>query len=166
MKVLVVNGPNLNLLGNREPEIYGRLTLAELDSQVRVWGADLGLEVETFQSNHEGAILDRIHAAPAAGCRGLVVNAGALAHSSIALHDAIRAVALPTVEVHLSNTASREEFRRLSYVTLAAFGLIAGLGPSGYRYALAALAERLGAGVLKPAGLGLLPKGKASPRDA
>ena len=165
MKVLVVNGPNLNLLGAREPEIYGRLTLADLDGQVRVWGAELGLEIETFQSNHEGAILDRIHGAPAGGFRGLVINAGALAHTSIALHDAILGVGLPAVEVHLTNTGAREEFRRGSYVALAALGVIAGLGASGYRYALAALAEKLGASAGRRAGLGLLPKGKGAPRE-
>ncbi|MGD8365998.1 MAG: type II 3-dehydroquinate dehydratase [Desulfobacterales bacterium] len=139
-KILVIHGPNLNLLGKREPDIYGRKTLEEIDAAVRQKGDTLGLTVETFQSNHEGALIDRIQAA-AGNCSGLVINPGALTHTSIALLDALLAVNLPVIEVHLSNIHRRESFRHHSYTAKAATGIIAGLGAHGYLLALEAMAE-------------------------
>jgi len=141
MRILVVNGPNLNLLGERRPEIYGTATLAELEQRCREWGAALGLEIETFQSNHEGAIIDRLHEARDR-CDGVVLNPGALAHYSYALHDAVEAIALPVVEVHLSNISAREEWRAQSVVSPACAATITGRGADGYREALALLARR------------------------
>ncbi|HSQ37862.1 MAG TPA: type II 3-dehydroquinate dehydratase [Acidimicrobiia bacterium] len=144
MRVLVINGPNLNLLGVRRPEVYGTTTLAELEESCRAWGAALGLEVDTFQSNHEGGIIDRLHDA-LGSADGVVLNPGALTHYSYALHDAIEAVALPVVEVHLSDTARREEWRARSVVSPACVATIRGHGVEGYREALEFLAERAGA---------------------
>ena len=142
MKLLVLHGPNLNLLGEREPEIYGRDTLAEIDARLRELGAAQGASVETFQSNHEGALIDRIHAARA-DCDGLVINPGGLTHSSVALRDALAATGLPVVEVHLSNIHAREPFRRRSLIAGVALGQITGLGAHGYELALSALLQRL-----------------------
>lgn len=142
--VLLLNGPNLNLLGSREPEIYGAATLAELDDMCRRWGAAQGLKVDCRQSNHEGELVEFIHSA-ASGCGGIVINAGAFTHTSVALLDAVRAVDLPTVEVHLSNIQAREAFRRHSYIAQAALGSIAGFGADSYRLALQALALHLSA---------------------
>ena len=142
--ILLLNGPNLNLLGSREPEIYGAATLAELEDMCRRWGADLALNVDCRQSNHEGELVELIHRA-ASGCSGIVINAGAFTHTSVALLDAVRAVALPTVEVHLSNIHAREPFRRQSYIAQAALGTIAGFGADSYRLALQALALHLSA---------------------
>jgi 3-dehydroquinate dehydratase-2 len=139
MRVLVVNGPNLNLLGVRRPEVYGTTTLAELEESCRAWGAALGIEVETFQSNHEGAIIDRLHDA-LGRCDGVVLNPGALTHYSYALHDAVEAIALPVVEVHLSDIHAREEWRSRSVVSPACAASISGHGPDGYREALEWLA--------------------------
>ena len=137
--VLVLHGPNLNLLGSREPGIYGHTTLQEIDEGLRARGRELGLLVETFQSNHEGALIDRLHQARGqAG--GLIINAGGLTHTSVSMRDAVAAVALPSVEVHLSNLQAREEFRHHSFLTPVCLGMIAGLGPIGYRLALDALA--------------------------
>lgn len=141
MRVLVVNGPNLNLLGVRRPEVYGTATLAELEEHCREWGAALGLEVETFQSNHEGAIIDRLHET-LGRCDGVVLNPGALTHYSYALHDAIEAISLPVVEVHLSDIAAREEWRARSVVSPACAATISGQGLDGYRQALELLAAR------------------------
>jgi 3-dehydroquinate dehydratase type II len=140
-RVLVVNGPNLNLLGQREPQVYGRTTLAQLDDRVRSWGQALGVEVETFQSNHEGALIDRLHAARSSH-HGVVLNPGALTHYSYALHDAVLATELPTVEVHISNTQAREEWRRRSVTAPACVAVIFGRGLVGYRDALAHLVWR------------------------
>ncbi len=140
-RVLVLNGPNLNLLGTRRPDVYGTTTLAELDEMCRAWGREAGLAVECFQSNHEGELIDRIHAARA-GAEGMVLNAGALTHTSYALHDAIEAVALPTVEVHISNVKAREPWRRHSVLAPVAAASIYGRGVSGYRWALEHLAVR------------------------
>ncbi|HUU61321.1 MAG TPA: type II 3-dehydroquinate dehydratase, partial [Acidimicrobiia bacterium] len=118
MRVLVINGPNLNLLGVRRPEVYGTTTLAELEERCRAWGAALGIEVETFQSNHEGEIIDRLHDA-LGSADGVVLNPGALTHYSYSLHDAVEAVALPVVEVHLSDISQREEWRAHSVVSPA-----------------------------------------------
>ncbi|MFM9858531.1 type II 3-dehydroquinate dehydratase [Pseudoxanthobacter sp. M-2] len=137
--VLVLNGPNLNLLGLREPGIYGSATLADIEELCRLTGERLDLEVDFRQSNHEGELVDFIHAARTTA-RGIAINAGAYTHTSIALHDAIRAVALPTVELHLSNVHARESFRHHSYLAPAATGVICGFGPRSYVLALEALA--------------------------
>ncbi len=138
--VLIINGPNLNLLGTREPEIYGPTTLGELDQMCVEWGAGLGLTVSTFQSNHEGVIIDRIQAA-AGEVEGIVINAGALTHYSYAVYDALVAVALPAIEVHISDIHSREPWRRQSVIQPACLAQISGEGLDGYRQALAILAE-------------------------
>jgi len=139
--VLVIHGPNLNLLGTREPGLYGRETLANIDAELRALGAELGIVVEIFQSNHEGAIVDRIHAARER-CAGLIVNGGGLSHTSVVLRDAVTAVGLPTIEVHLTNTHAREPWRHGSLLGGVCVGRIEGLGALGYRLALRALAER------------------------
>jgi 3-dehydroquinate dehydratase-2 len=142
MKILVLHGPNLNLLGEREPEIYGRTTLAEIDAKLRELAAARGASVESFQSNHEGALIDRIQAARRTH-QAIIVNPGGLTHSSIALRDALAATGLPVVEVHLSNIYAREPFRHVSYVSGVALGQISGLGAKGYELALEALLDRL-----------------------
>ena len=142
--VLVMNGPNLNLLGTREPVHYGSSTLDGVEKLCRTVGDDLGLDIDFLQSNHEGALIDRIHAAGAewrsGGLLGAVLNPGAFAHSSIALHDAIKAVDLPVIELHISNVHRREAFRHHSYVSSVAIGVIVGLGIQGYGWAIRALA--------------------------
>lgn len=148
--ILVVHGPNLNLLGTREPEIYGHVTLAQIDDELRREGELRGLRVECFQSNHEGAIVDKLHQ-----CRGqvggVIINAGGLTHTSVSLRDAIAAITVPTVEVHLSNLYAREDFRHRSMMAPVCLGQIAGLGAIGYRLALEALAEViLGPNALPP----------------
>jgi 3-dehydroquinate dehydratase-2 len=140
--ILVIHGPNLNLLGTREPHIYGHVSLAEIDSGLRERGGQLGISVETFQSNHEGALIDRVQRARGEAA-GLIVNAGGLTHTSVALRDAVTAAALPTVEVHLSNLHAREEFRHRSLLAPVCLGQIAGLGPIGYRLALEGLVDRI-----------------------
>jgi len=140
VKVLVVHGPNLNLLGSREPQVYGRVTLAEINAGLVEQGRQLGVEVECFQSNHEGAIIDRLHAA-AGDCAAIVINPGAFTHYSYAIRDAIAAVHLPTIEVHLSNVHAREEFRHHSVVAPVCTGAVIGLGVLGYRLALEAAAD-------------------------
>jgi 3-dehydroquinate dehydratase-2 len=136
--VLVLNGPNLNLLGTREPEIYGTTTLVELEAMCVDWGRALGLEVTTFQSNHEGALIDAIQQA---GTDGIILNAGALTHYSYALYDALVAVGIPTVEVHISNIHAREDWRRHSVIQPACLTQISGEGLEGYRRALEILRE-------------------------
>lgn len=143
LRILTLHGPNLNLLGSREPDVYGRATLAEIDRELVAYGAELGVEIVTFQSNHEGALVDRIQQARAEGCAGLIINPGAYTHTSIALRDAIAAVALPTVEIHLSNIHAREAFRHHSYIAPVALAQISGFGATGYRLALQGLLARL-----------------------
>ena len=141
-RVLVLNGPNLNLLGAREPTIYGGRSLADIEADLTDVARRSHAEVVFFQSNHEGALVDRIQSAKLDGTTFLIVNAGAFTHTSVALRDALAAVALPFVEVHLSNVHRREEFRRHSYLSDLAVGTIVGLGPSGYRFALEFALER------------------------
>ncbi len=142
-RVLVLNGPNLNLLGSREPAVYGGRTLAQIEAELSDVAQRHGAEVSFFQSNHEGALIDRIHATGTDGTTFMIVNAGAFTHTSIALRDAFAAVALPFIEVHLSNVYRRESFRHHSHLADLAVGTIVGLGAAGYRYALEyALAER------------------------
>ncbi|MBB3994444.1 3-dehydroquinate dehydratase-2 [Sulfitobacter undariae] len=140
--VLILNGPNLNLLGQRQPEVYGRTTLADVEALCLAHAKTLSIDVAFYQSNHEGALIDAIHAAKGTHS-GLVINAGAYTHTSIALMDAVASVELPMVEVHLSNIHAREEFRHTSYLAKVAVGQICGFGPRGYLMALDALAERL-----------------------
>ena len=138
--VYVLNGPNLNLLGSREPAIYGRETLADVEAACRVAAGGLGLTVDFRQTNHEGVLIDSIHEARGkAG--GIVINPGGLTHTSVALMDALSASELPILEVHLSNIHRRESFRHLSYVSRVATGVICGLGPQGYVLALEAMAR-------------------------
>ena len=140
-QVLVLNGPNLNLLGTRQPDVYGHETLAMVEDACRAHGQSLGIEVSCLQSNHEGALLDAIHAAKGQQ-HGLIINAGAYTHTSIALMDAVFSVEIPTVEVHMSNIHARESFRHVSYLAKAAVGQICGFGSKGYLLALDALADK------------------------
>jgi 3-dehydroquinate dehydratase-2 len=134
--IFVLNGPNLNLLGTREPEIYGRDTLADIDASLAARAAELGVAVDCRQSNHEGDLVDWLHEARATGAKAVLINAGAYTHTSVALHDAIKAIQLPVIEVHLSNPHTREEFRHKSYIGMAAKGTIAGFGAKSYLIAL------------------------------
>jgi len=136
MSILVLHGPNLNLLGTREPGVYGSVTLPEIDAELTRIAADAGALLRTFQSNHEGALIDRIHVARGDGTSHIVINPGGLTHTSVALRDALAAVALPFIEVHLSNIHRREPFRHHSYLSDLALGVICGLGASGYRLAV------------------------------
>jgi len=140
--ILILNGPNLNLLGTRQPEVYGKTTLADVEALCREKAKTLGFDVAFEQSNHEGALIDLIHAAKGKHA-GIVLNAGAYTHTSIALMDAIASVELPVVEVHLSNIHAREEFRHRSYIAPVALGQICGFGAQGYLMALDALEDHL-----------------------
>jgi 3-dehydroquinate dehydratase II len=142
-KILVVNGPNLNMLGVREPAVYGRDKLADIEKLCRRAGREFALAIDFRQSNHEGEIVGWLQEARGS-CAGIVINAGAYTHTSIAILDALQLTELPVIEVHLSNIFRREEFRHHSYVSLAARAVICGLGAVGYRLALEALAEILG----------------------
>ena len=141
-RLLLINGPNLNLLGTREPERYGHRTLGQIEADLGQQAADLGLELDCFQSNHEGALVGRIQAA-----RGevnfILINPGAFTHTSVALRDALLAVAIPFIEIHLSNVHAREAFRHTSFLSDIAVGVIAGLGPIGYSLALRAAIVQL-----------------------
>jgi 3-dehydroquinate dehydratase-2 len=142
MHLLLLHGPNLNLLGTREPHLYGHQSLAQLDGDLRQRAQELGAALESFQSNHEGELVDRIHRARGE-CDGIVINAGAYTHTSIALRDALLGVAIPFVEVHLSNTHAREPFRHHSTLADRAIGVIAGFGPLSYRLGLEGLVAHL-----------------------
>jgi 3-dehydroquinate dehydratase-2 len=137
--VFVLNGPNLNLLGMREPEIYGHDTLDDIAGRLEDRAQDLGLSVDVRQSNHEGHLLDWLHEAQAVGAKAVLLNAGAYTHTSVALHDAIKAIRTPVIEVHLSNPHSREEFRHKSFVGMAAKATVAGFGAASYLVALDAV---------------------------
>jgi len=141
-RVLVLNGPNLNMLGIREPQTYGSQTLADIENMCVSEGQKLGLEVICRQTNREGELCEWIQQA-LGQFQGIVINAGGYSHTSIAIHDAIKAVAIPTIEVHISNIYAREPFRHHSTISPAAAGVICGLGPAGYRLALIALAEKV-----------------------
>ncbi len=141
MTVLVLHGPNLNLLGSREPEHYGHATLADIDARLAALGSELGVTVETFQSNAEHELVGRVQGAPAAGVRFIIINPAAFTHTSVALRDALAAVHIPFIEVHLSNVHAREPFRHRSFLSDIAIGTIAGLGPIGYELALRAAVE-------------------------
>ena len=143
-KILILNGPNLNLLGQREPEVYGRETLADIERACAKTARTLGLEVDFRQSNREGELVDWIQQARD-GHDGIVINAGAYSHTSVAILDALLAAERPVIEVHLSNLFKRESFRHHSYISQAAQGVICGLGAAGYLYALDALGRRLSA---------------------
>jgi 3-dehydroquinate dehydratase-2 len=135
-KLLLVNGPNLNLLGTREPEVYGSTTLADVEQAAAAQAAAAGAVLTCFQSNHEGELIDRIHAARSEGVDGIIINPGGLTHTSVSLRDALAGVAIPFIEVHISNIHKREEFRHHSYLSAVAIGVICGLGVDGYRAAI------------------------------
>ncbi|MFG6429090.1 type II 3-dehydroquinate dehydratase [Roseateles sp. LYH14W] len=145
MQILVLHGPNLNLLGTREPEVYGAQTLPEIDAELSVIAADAGAKLVSFQSNHEGALVDRIQASRGDGTRFIVINPAAYTHTSVAIRDALAAVSVPFIEVHLSNIHRREPFRHHSYLSDLAVGVICGLGANGYRLAVRHALESLGA---------------------
>lgn len=138
--VYVLNGPNLNLLGTREPEIYGHDTLDDIAGRLEDRARELDLEIDMRQSNHEGHLIDWLHEAQAVGAKAVLLNAGAYTHTSIALHDAIKAIRTPVIEVHLSNPHKREAFRHTSWISIAALGTVAGFGANSYLVALEAVA--------------------------
>lgn len=144
MRIAIVHGPNLNLLGQREPEVYGSTTLAEIDAECVRVGREVGAEVETFQANAEGALIDYIQTAARSGVAGFVINAAGYTHTSVALLDALVGVGLPYVEVHLTNLSAREAFRQRSLLAARAQGIIQGFGADGYALAIRGLASRLG----------------------
>jgi 3-dehydroquinate dehydratase-2 len=144
MDVLVINGPNLNALGSREPEVYGTTTLADIEAGVLTQGAAAGLDVGTFQSNHEGDILDRLYQAKSEGVRYIIINPGAFTHTSVALRDGLAGVGIPFVEVHISNVHAREEFRHHSYLSDIAEAVLVGFGAYGYTMALDYVINKLG----------------------
>ncbi len=139
--ILVIHGPNLNLLGRREPEIYGTQTLADIDSLLEAAAKEQGVEIDCYQSNHEGELIDRIQESMGVAS-GILINPGGFTHTSVALRDALAATGLPIVEVHLSNVYAREEFRQKSFVSAIALGVVSGLGADGYRFGLEVLARR------------------------
>jgi 3-dehydroquinate dehydratase-2 len=141
--ILILNGPNLNMLGKREPAVYGAGTLADIETACHAKGKELGVGIDFRQSNTEGTLVDWIQAA-AGTAAGIVINAGAYTHTSVALHDALRAAALPVIEVHLSNVYAREAFRHHSYISPVARGIIVGFGPQGYTMAIEALYNLIG----------------------
>lgn len=136
MSILLLNGPNLNLLGTREPQVYGSTTLKEIETELVELAKKAGAKLDCFQSNHEGALIDRIHAARTDGTEFVIINPGAFTHTSVAIRDALSGVAIPFIELHLSNVHKREAFRHHSYLSDVAVGVICGLGVHGYRLAL------------------------------
>jgi 3-dehydroquinate dehydratase-2 len=144
-KILLLNGPNLNLLGTREPQIYGHETLADVEALARKLGTERGVAVDCLQSNHEGALIDRIHAARGDGTRHIVINPGGLTHTSVALRDALAGVAIPFFEIHVSNVHRREAFRHHSFLSEIAAGVIVGFGVAGYAMAINAAIDRIAA---------------------
>lgn len=142
MKILVINGPNLNLLGTREPEVYGKLTLEDINKSLEDYSKDLNVEIEFYQSNIEGEIVNKIQWAKE-NCAGIVINPAAYTHTSVAIRDAISAISLPTVEVHISNIHNREEFRKNSFIAPVCIGQISGFGLNSYKLGLKALVDYL-----------------------
>ena len=142
MKILVINGVNMNMLGIRETEKYGSMTLKDLEKDLYAFSFELGVDIETFQSNHEGEIVEKIHSAKD-NFDGILINAGAYTHTSIAIRDALTAVALPTVEVHMTNIYTREEFRHYSYIAPVSLGQISGFGINSYKLGLKAIVDFL-----------------------
>ncbi len=140
MRILIINGPNLNLLGKREPDVYGSFTLGEINNRISALATELGVEVSFFQSNHEGELVQKIQEAMGA-YQAIVINPGAYTHTSIALRDAISSTGIPTIETHISNIYKREEFRQHSYISGVAVGQISGFGPDSYLLALRAAAS-------------------------
>lgn len=144
-RILVLHGPNLNLLGTREPDVYGSTALDDIDQRLKALGSEFGCEVECLQSNHEGVLIDALHNARGR-FQGVLLNPGGLTHTSVALRDAVLATGLPVIEVHVSNPHAREPFRHRSLISGAALGVVQGFGPASYTLALRALADRLGHG--------------------
>ena len=142
-RILVLHGPNLNLLGTREPEVYGRTTLADIHAMMEARARAMGVQIESFQSNSEGGLIDRVQAAGAEGIEFIIINPGGYTHTSVALRDALAAVSIPFVEVHLSNIFAREAFRHHSHFSAIAVGVICGLGAQGYALALEAALARI-----------------------
>lgn len=142
IRIAVVHGPNLNLLGTREPEVYGKQTLADIDKGLVELGKELGVAIDAFQSNHEGAIIDHLHGLRATH-KAVIINPGGLTHTSVALRDALTGIALPCYEVHISNVHAREEFRHRSFVSGIAVGVVCGLGVFGYEAALRAAVKKV-----------------------
>ncbi len=142
LRILVLHGPNLHALGSREPEVYGEATLAEIDRRIGRLAAELGCQIDTLQTNHEGVLIDALHGA-VGRADGVLLNPGGLTHTSVALHDAVRAVKLPVIEVHITNPSAREPFRRLSHISPAALGVVQGFGAESYLLALRGLASHL-----------------------
>ena len=145
MRILILHGPNLHALGAREPQVYGRVTLADIDAQLAALGRDLGCEVECLQSDHEGVLIDALYRARGRA-QGVVLNPGGLTHTSVALRDAVKGAALPTVEVHVSNPHARESFRHQSWISGAAVAVVQGFGADSYTLALRGLVARLNRG--------------------
>jgi len=139
-KILIINGPNLNLLGTREPEIYGKFTLADIENKLKDFAKKMNVEIECFQSNHEGEIVDKIGGAKN-NFEGIIINPAAYTHTSVAIRDAIASVEIPVIEVHISNIYSREQFRHNSFIAPVAVGQISGLGVDGYLFALEKLSK-------------------------